>query len=91
MANHCCWLIVIIGPSQLIVTTLLHPDVLHCCYITTPAGEVVAAKTQEAAAKVADAASEVAQKAKHDAAELAAVTKEAFSSSDAPSAPVAEQ
>jgi hypothetical protein len=52
---------------------------------------VVAAKTQEAAAKVADAASEVAQKAKHDAAELAAVTKEAFSSSDAPSAPVAEQ
>jgi tRNA A22 N-methylase len=55
------------------------------------AGEVVAAKTQEAAAKVADAASEVAQKAKHDAAELAAVTKEAFSSSDAPSAPVAHQ
>lgn len=60
-------------------------------YCVVCAGEVVAAKTQEAAAKVADAASEVAQKARHDAAELAAVTKEAFSSSDAPSAPVAEQ
>jgi hypothetical protein len=79
-----------------------HPDSNVClrasisnavtlCHVTTVAGEVVAAKTQEAAAKVADAASEVAQKAKHDAAELAAVTKEAFSSSDAPSAPVAEQ
>jgi hypothetical protein len=79
-----------------------HPDSNVCLHVsisnavtfrhvTTAAGEVVAAKTQEAAAKVADAASEVAQKAKHDAAELAAVTKEAFSSSDAPSAPVAEQ
>lgn len=37
----------------------------------------MSAKAQEVGTKVADAASEVAKKAQHDAAELAAVTKEA--------------